>query len=285
MPLGCRPQTRCRRTHGPVPRGCNQAPRDRPANPGALRRPTHVRRNHKRTASSVHRRRSRKDPRRYHPVPRATTPKADRRLLIEFRGRRLQSAFRPPELLRNLDFGIAAGSRRIHRRHNFCGVQSNTRPLRSAQHHNRYSAASKILLVSDVLVGGKKTSNPARSASVSKSPLESVSHPRSLALTTVWSIRYGTSGAATLWSKRMSISGRRAYWLRGNRCCKTASGELQNLDHLLFGDVEPLCDLIYGRASFQVFEHGGYGKAGIAKHPRSAQSSRYTFNGGALGPI
>ena len=62
--------------------------------------------------------------------------------------------------LRNLNLGIAAGRSRIYRRHNLCDVQSNQRPLRSAQHHNGDSAARKILLVSDIFVSGKKNVEP-----------------------------------------------------------------------------------------------------------------------------
>jgi len=35
-------------------------------------------------------------------------------------------------------------------------VQSNNRPLRSAQHHNGYFAACKVLLIAHVFIGGKK---------------------------------------------------------------------------------------------------------------------------------
>jgi hypothetical protein len=59
-----------------------------------------------------------------------------------------------------MNFGIAAGRGRIYHRRNSCDVQSNYRPLRSAQHHNGYSAARKILLVLDILVSGKKNVEP-----------------------------------------------------------------------------------------------------------------------------
>jgi hypothetical protein len=89
----------------------------------------------------------------------------------------------------NMNFDIAARRGRVDRRRNFFGVQSNQRPLRSAQHHNGDFAPTQILLVLDVLVSGKKNVEPSRSPSVSKSPLESVSHPRVLASVTAWSIR------------------------------------------------------------------------------------------------
>jgi hypothetical protein len=59
-----------------------------------------------------------------------------------------------------VNFGVAARYSRIDRCRNFVGLQSNQRPLRSAQHHNSYSAASEILLVLDVLVSGKKNVEP-----------------------------------------------------------------------------------------------------------------------------
>jgi hypothetical protein len=55
-----------------------------------------------------------------------------------------------------MNFDIAAGRGCVYRCHNSCGVQSNQRPLRSAQHYNSYSATSKILLGLDILVSGKK---------------------------------------------------------------------------------------------------------------------------------
>jgi hypothetical protein len=39
-------------------------------------------------------------------------------------------------------------------------MQSNQRPLRSAQHNHGDPAASKILLVLDILVSGKKNVEP-----------------------------------------------------------------------------------------------------------------------------
>ena len=63
-------------------------------------------------------------------------------------------------LVWNLNLGIASVDSRIHRRCNFCDTQSSHRPLRSARHHNRYFGAAKILLVSDVLVSGKKNVEP-----------------------------------------------------------------------------------------------------------------------------
>jgi len=55
-----------------------------------------------------------------------------------------------------VNFAIAPYRGRVYRCRNFFSVQSNQRPLRSAEHHNSYFAASKILLVLDVLVSGQK---------------------------------------------------------------------------------------------------------------------------------
>src|SRR5712692_2540180 len=116
-----------------------------------------------------------------------------------------------------------------------CGVLSTTtailRPARFCWYWMFLSAVGK-------------TSNPARSASASKSPLESVSHPRVLASVIVWPVRKGDNGAGTLWSKRTSIGRGRLYWRNRNRCGEAASGKLQDLDYLLLGDVLPVDDLI-----------------------------------------
>ena len=55
---------------------------------------------------------------------------------------------------------IAARSSPIDRCHNLFDMQSHDRPLRSAQHYDSNLAASKILLVSNVLVAGKKNLEP-----------------------------------------------------------------------------------------------------------------------------
>src|SRR5260370_3725493 len=116
----------------------------------------------------------------------------------------------------------------------------------------------------------RKISNPARSAAASKSQLEVVSQPRVLASVIVWPDRKGDNGAGTLWSKRTSIGRGRLYWLNGNRSSEAASGKLQDLDYLLLGNVKPVRNLIDGGSRFEVFEHGGHGHAGIAKHPCAA---------------
>jgi hypothetical protein len=56
----------------------------------------------------------------------------------------------------DLDFGIAARRGRVYRYRDSFDVQSDNRPLRSAQHHEGYSAATQILPIANVLVGCKK---------------------------------------------------------------------------------------------------------------------------------
>src|SRR5271165_700425 len=129
-------------------------------------------------------------------------------------------------------------------------------------------------------------SKPACSASSSNSPLESVSHPRSLASVTVWPVRWEDNGAGVLWSKSTSIGRGRGYRLDRNLLSiEAAGGKFQNLDYLVPLDVKPLRNLIDGGSGLEVFEHGGHGHPGIAKHPCAAESPRHAFNGGTLGPI
>jgi len=61
---------------------------------------------------------------------------------------------------RNVHFGIAAGCGRVHRCRNSFHVQSDNRPLRSAQHHQSYAVARELLPIAHVLVGGKKHVEP-----------------------------------------------------------------------------------------------------------------------------
>lgn len=57
-------------------------------------------------------------------------------------------------------FSIAAGRDSVDRCRNLVEVQSHNRPLGSAQHDERYSAACKVLLVAHVLIGGQEYVEP-----------------------------------------------------------------------------------------------------------------------------
>src|SRR5215472_16998857 len=129
----------------------------------------------------------------------------------------------------------------------------------------------------------RSTSKPALSAAASKSPLLSVSHPRSLAFVTMWSGKDRAMPFGVTWSKRMSIHGRIG---RGrDRRIEAASGERKHGVDLFPRDVELLNDLVYRGSGFKVVEHSGHGHAGILKHPCADQSARHAFHGGAMGPI
>src|ERR1700675_347671 len=112
----------------------------------------------------------------------------------------------------------------------------------------------------------RSTSKPARSASASKSPLASVSHPRSWAFVTVWPGRNLATPLGVTWSKRMSIH---RGLCSGGRI-KAACGKFKYRVDLFPRDVELLDYFLYGRSSFEVFEHSGHGHPGIAKHPCAA---------------
>src|SRR5271165_219167 len=127
------------------------------------------------------------------------------------------------------------------------------------------------------------TSKPARSASASKLPLVSVSQPRSLAFVTVWPGRNRATPLGVTWSKRMSIHS--GVCSRGGDRIKAAGGKFKYRVDLFPRDIELLYDFFYRGSGFEVFEHGGHGHPGIAKHPCAAESSRHAFNGGTFGPV
>jgi hypothetical protein len=87
----------------------------------------------------------------------------------------------PEPLERDGHFDIAARRGGVHGGGNLFNVQLDKRPLRSAQHHEGDSAARKILLIAHIVVGCQKHVETGPPASVSNSPLDSLSHPRSLA--------------------------------------------------------------------------------------------------------
>jgi hypothetical protein len=73
----------------------------------------------------------------------------------------------------------------VHGGSNPVEMQPHYWPLRSAQHYNRYLAATEVLLIAHVLIGRKKYVETRVLASANNSPLVSVSDPRSLAFVTV----------------------------------------------------------------------------------------------------
>src|ERR1051325_9448357 len=86
------------------------------------------------------------------------------------------------------------------------------------------------------------TSKPARSASRSRSPLLSVSHPRSFALITVWPGRNRATPCGVTWSNRISIHPRTA-----SSCGWRVETEGRKPEHsvdLFARDVELLDDLV-----------------------------------------
>src|SRR5271165_7451733 len=129
----------------------------------------------------------------------------------------------------------------------------------------------------------RSTSKPALSASTNRSPLVSVSHPRSLAFVTVWPERNRAMPLGVTWSKRMSIH--REICGRSRDRIKAAGGKFKYRVDLFPRDVELLDDFFYGGSGLEVFEHGGHRHPGIAKHPCTAQPPRHAFNGGTLGPV
>src|SRR5271166_985314 len=129
----------------------------------------------------------------------------------------------------------------------------------------------------------RSTSKPASSASASKSPLESLSHPRSLAFVTEWPGRNRAMPLGVTWSKRMSIDG--GMCSKGGGWIKAAGGKFKHRVDLFPRDVELLDDFFYGGPGFEVFEHGGHWHPGISKHPCATEPPRHAFNGGTLGPI
>src|SRR5271155_837410 len=111
----------------------------------------------------------------------------------------------------------------------------------------------------------RKTSKPTRSAS--KSPLESVSHPRCFALMRVCPRRNRAMPRGVPWSNRMSINGGLCSGDSGRGSIKATGGKFQHRVDLLARDIELLDDFLYGGSGFEVQEHGGYGHTGIAKYP------------------
>src|SRR5271157_3159718 len=126
----------------------------------------------------------------------------------------------------------------------------------------------------------RSTSKPALSASTNRSPLVSVSHPRSLAFVTVWPERNRAMPLGVTWSKRMSIH--REICGRSRDRIKAAGGKFKYRVDLFPRDVELLNDFFYGGPGFEIFEHGRNRHTDVLEHPCAAESSRHAFNGRTL---
>ena len=72
------------------------------------------------------------------------------------------------------------------------------------------------------------------------------------------------------WSKSMSIHGNACRGNGGRDGIETAGGKIKNGVYLFPADVELVDYFLYAGSGFKVFEHGGDGHSGIAKHPCTA---------------
>src|SRR5208283_1358950 len=127
-------------------------------------------------------------------------------------------------------------------------------------------------------------SKPSVSAAMSSSPLEILSHPRSIASVTSWPESTPAMPLGVPWSKRMRIS-RTCCADRNPRRVEAASGKFEHSLNLLPGHMKLLDDLLYARTRLKILKNRGNGHPGTAEHPFPATSVRHAFDGGTLGPI
>src|ERR1700733_5251308 len=114
-----------------------------------------------------------------------------------------------------------------------------------------------------------RSSKPAASATDNRSPLARLSHPRSIASTTVWPWREYFSGTGTPLSKRMSINRARAV-LRPRRRVKAPRRKFKHDLYLFAGYVKPVHNFLDRGSRFQDLKHGRNGHAGISEYPFAA---------------
>src|SRR5271170_3971288 len=97
-------------------------------------------------------------------------------------------------------------------------------------------------------------SNSAASAALSSSPLESLSHPRSIASVTSWPESGPAMPLGVPWSKRMRISRRRCANSH-RRSVEAAGGKFEHGLNLLPRYVKLLDDFLYARTRLKVFKY------------------------------
>ncbi len=129
-----------------------------------------------------------------------------------------------------------------------------------------------------------KISKPAASAFVSKSPLEILSQPRSMARVTSWPVSESAIPLGVPWSNRTRIAdnGRvNTGWPR----LSASGGEIEHGLNLLACHVKLLDDFLNVGAGSKILEYSGNRHPGIPKHPRATQPPRHAFHCRTLRPV
>src|SRR5580698_10580 len=124
-----------------------------------------------------------------------------------------------------------------------------------------------------------RTSKPAFSTAVRKSPFFNLAQPRSRASVTVWPESAPTMPRGTLLSSRISKP------LRTRRHIKAVSGEVQYGFYLLPGNWVLFDNFIDSHAVFQVLENELNGRPRVSKGPGATNLAGDAFHGGASRPI
>jgi hypothetical protein len=78
-----------------------------------------------------------------------------------------------------------------------------------------------------------------------------------------------------------------SYWSRrrGRRCVETPGREFDHGYNLFARQMEPLHNLVNGRANFQIVKDNRNRRPRVAEDPRSTALAGNTFHGGAMRPI
>src|SRR5579862_4433202 len=127
-------------------------------------------------------------------------------------------------------------------------------------------------------------SNPASSATVSKSPFLNLSQPCWAAVRTVWLERRTDRNRRCLIEKNPHLLRnlrRVSGWL-----IETAGGEFDHRLHLFpVQPIEPFHNVVDIGPGFQIFEDSGHRHPGTLQNPCPAHFARDAFDGGTLRPI
>src|SRR5271167_1507675 len=128
------------------------------------------------------------------------------------------------------------------------------------------------------------TWKPAASAAFSKSPFESLSHPRSRASTTTCPTSARAMPLGVPWSKRTSIGGRGRR--DGSRRRIQAAGcKFEHGPDLFLRHMKLFHDFLNAGARFEILKNRGHGHPGAAKHPTTAAPAGHAFHCRALRPV
>jgi len=183
---------------------------------------------------------------------------------------------------RNVHLGITAGCGGVHGFRYALDMLPKRRPLRMADHHDSDRAPLQVLLIPEILVGGKEEIESVFLGGDQQLAVSQSIPPE------INSNGYLMRGQVSFYRDRRPLIEEYAHLLRSvcRGLVKTARREFDYSFHL--GSIqtgEPFHDVVNVRTGFQIFKDGGNRHSGVFQNPCAANLAWHAFNNGTLRPV